>query len=110
MTLPLTIITMKSHLSLRRSLFVEFGLFGWLGCFWRGNTSGIWQGVKLVPAMVRFWTPQLFLRWNLIGSTSTPSLTIGLVDFGGVSMTSLGRLMVALNVLGHYTHQPYQNK
>jgi hypothetical protein len=31
MTIPLTIITMKSHLSLRWSLFVGFGFFGWLG-------------------------------------------------------------------------------
>jgi hypothetical protein len=33
MTLPLTIITMKSHLSLRWSLFVGFGIFGWLRTF-----------------------------------------------------------------------------
>jgi hypothetical protein len=37
MTLPLTIITMKYHISLMWSLFVGFGLFRWLRSFWRGT-------------------------------------------------------------------------
>jgi hypothetical protein len=54
MTLPLTIITMKSHFSLRWSLFVGFWIFGWLGCSRKGITRDILQDVECVFEMVRF--------------------------------------------------------
>jgi hypothetical protein len=62
MTLPLTIIIVKSHLSLRWSLFVGTRLFGWLGFPRKGIIRDIWQSVKWVLGMVRFMTPHLFLR------------------------------------------------
>jgi hypothetical protein len=54
MFIALTIITLTSHLSLRWSLFVGFGLFGWLRGFWRGDTRDVEKDVKCVLEVVRF--------------------------------------------------------
>jgi hypothetical protein len=62
MPIPLTIVTMESHLSLGWNLFVGVGLFGWL---WRSRkwiTRDVGKGVKCVPEVVRFWNLHLFLR------------------------------------------------
>jgi hypothetical protein len=79
MPLPLKILTMEPHLSLRRNLFVGVGIVGWLRSSWRGNTRDVRKGVKLVPEMVRFWTIHLFLR----------GVIAGVANLGGVSLTSL---------------------
>jgi hypothetical protein len=60
MIIPLTIITMKSHLSLRWSLFVGFGLLVWLRGSRKGITRDVRKGVKCDPEVVRFWTPHFF--------------------------------------------------
>jgi hypothetical protein len=62
MTLPLTVITMKSHLSLRWSLFVGFRIFGWLKGSRKRITIDVGKSVKCVPKVVMFWAPHLFLR------------------------------------------------
>jgi hypothetical protein len=63
MPIPLTILTLEPHLSLRWNLFVGGGfLFGWLRDSRKGITRDVGKGVKCVSEMVRFWNPHLFLR------------------------------------------------
>jgi hypothetical protein len=75
MPIPLIILTLESHLSLRWNLFVGVGfLFGWLG-FWRGDIRDIRNGIKCVPEVVRFWNPHLSLRrgsHRLLNHTISP--------------------------------------
>jgi hypothetical protein len=64
MPIPLTIVTMESHLSLGWYLFVSFGLFRWmwLRASRKGIARDVGKGNKCVPKAVRFWNPHLFLR------------------------------------------------
>jgi hypothetical protein len=63
MPIPLIILTMVLHLSLRWNFFVGGGfLFGWLRGSRKVITKDVGKGFKCVPEMVRFWNPHLFLR------------------------------------------------
>jgi hypothetical protein len=61
MPIPLTILTIEPHLSLRWNLFVGGGfLFGWLRGSRKGITRDVGKGIKCVPKMIWFWNPHLF--------------------------------------------------
>jgi hypothetical protein len=71
-------------------MFVGVSLFGWMRSSRKGIPRDVWQSVKCVPEMVKFWIPHLFLRWASTGSTNTPSLIARVVDLGGVILTNFG--------------------
>jgi hypothetical protein len=97
MPIPPIILTMVPHLSLRWNFFVGRGfLFGWLRGSRKGIIRDVGKCIKFVPKMVRFCSPHLFLRKG-----SHRFLN---------HLTSLGSLKVSRRVLGHCTHQPYQNQ
>jgi hypothetical protein len=61
--IPLTILTMEPHLSLRWNFLVGGGfIFGRLRGSRKWITRDVGKGVKCVSEVVRFWIPHLFLR------------------------------------------------
>jgi hypothetical protein len=63
MPIPLTIIIMEPHLSLKWNLFVGVcSPFRWMRGSRKGITRDVEKGVKCVPEMVRLWNPHLFMR------------------------------------------------
>ena len=66
-TIPMAVITVIPHLSLGWWLvhfLVGMVHFWWLLDSMKGILRDVWQSVKRVLEMIRFWNPHLFLGWS----------------------------------------------
>jgi len=66
-TIPMAVVIVKPHLSL--GWWLVHSLVGMVHSWWlldsrKGILRDVWQSVKWVPEMVRFWNPHLFLGWS----------------------------------------------
>jgi hypothetical protein len=61
--IPLAILIVVPHLSLRWKLVMGLGHLGWQWCSRKEIIRDVKQSIKWDPEIVRFWTPHLFLRW-----------------------------------------------